>query len=275
MHSRFDEFRATPLGQQLEALIDAPGRYGEYAALSRAGVPAVAAVVHDLQSRFPEVTANHTARQFCGAMVADVMRRHHHEILRPRGRVPGDLLTYGAVWTPLPEVMPFPALLEALRRMPEEIATLYARIPGGRSCQRPPGSGLAAAEHLCHLRDLDEVYRTRLERILSEDLPHLPSVNGQVLADERNYRAQDPMQALQAFREGRQALVTRLEATTPEQRCRIGLRDSVRRVTLLEVVEDIHHHDQTHVQELHDLLEDLSDLPELQDLRVSQENGMA
>lgn len=259
MHSRFDEFRATPLGQQLEALIDAPGRYAEYAALSRAGVPAVAAVVHDLQSRFPEVVASHTARQFCGAMVADVMRRHHHEILRPRGRVPGDLLTYGAVWTPLPEVIPFPALLEALRRMPEEIAALYARIPTGQSGQRPPGSGLAAGEHLCHLRDLDEIYRTRVERILREDLPDLPSVNGQVLADERNYRAQDPMQALQAFRDGRQALVSVLEEATPDQRCRTGLRDGVRRVTLLEVVEDIHHHDQTHVQELHDLMAELQE----------------
>ena len=36
--------------------------------LSRAEVPAVAAIVHDLQARFPEVAGNQVARQFCGAV---------------------------------------------------------------------------------------------------------------------------------------------------------------------------------------------------------------
>ena len=39
MHNRFDQFRQTALGRQLEALIDHPQRYTEYAALSRAGLP--------------------------------------------------------------------------------------------------------------------------------------------------------------------------------------------------------------------------------------------
>jgi hypothetical protein len=102
MHKRFDHFRTTPLGAQLEALIDSPERYREYAALSRAGVPAVAAIVHDLQIHHPEIVGDRTARQFCGAMVAEVMRRHGHELLHARARVPGGLFISGAVWTPLP-----------------------------------------------------------------------------------------------------------------------------------------------------------------------------
>lgn len=104
MHSRFASFRGAELGQRLEVMIDTPERYVEYAALSRVSVPAVAALVDDLREGFPEVDDNDTAKQFCGAMVAEVMRRHGHEILRLRGRVPGGYFTYGAVWTPRPVV---------------------------------------------------------------------------------------------------------------------------------------------------------------------------
>ncbi|MFP3559737.1 DinB family protein, partial [Paraburkholderia sp. SIMBA_049] len=47
MHSRFDRFRATPLGAQLEALIAQPERYVEFAALSRVGVAAIGAIQHE------------------------------------------------------------------------------------------------------------------------------------------------------------------------------------------------------------------------------------
>jgi hypothetical protein len=45
VHSRFDQFRKTELGGQLAALIDSRDRYIEFAALSRAGVAAIAAIV--------------------------------------------------------------------------------------------------------------------------------------------------------------------------------------------------------------------------------------
>ena len=36
LHSRFDQFRKTPLGMQLEAVFADPLRYAEFAALARA-----------------------------------------------------------------------------------------------------------------------------------------------------------------------------------------------------------------------------------------------
>jgi hypothetical protein len=54
MHSRFDRFRETPLGAQLEALIGQPERYVEFAALSRVGVAAIGAIQHEIASKFPK-----------------------------------------------------------------------------------------------------------------------------------------------------------------------------------------------------------------------------
>lgn len=76
MHSRFDRFRITALGAQLEALIAQPERYVEFAALSRVGVAAIGAIQHEIAHKFPEIETDTTARQFCGAMVAEIMRRH-------------------------------------------------------------------------------------------------------------------------------------------------------------------------------------------------------
>lgn len=258
MHSRFDQFRATPLGRQLEALLDGPGRYVEYAALSRAGVPAVAAVIHDLETRFPEVDTDAAARQFCGAMVAEVMRRHHHDILRPRGRVPGGYFTYGAVWTPLPARKGWAELLAGLAAMPEALGRRIADFAEDERLQAPPGMDFSLHEHVCHLRDLEiEAYRDRIERVLAEDAPVLMSVDGTAWAAARNYPAQDFAAAVAAFEGERAGLVDRLAGLGEDQRRRYGLFDGIRRMTIEDLVADIHDHDRTHLQEVDELAGEL------------------
>jgi hypothetical protein len=96
---RYRSFRLTHLGRKLVALAEDTARY---AALSRAGVPAVAALAHELLTRFPEVAANHFAKQALGAFVGNVMRSRGHTIVR-RGRVPGNFFSYRALWSGLPE----------------------------------------------------------------------------------------------------------------------------------------------------------------------------
>ncbi|HEY4039150.1 MAG TPA: DinB family protein, partial [Burkholderiaceae bacterium] len=89
MHSRFDQFRKTRLGIQLETVLADPLRYVEFAALARAKVPSIVAISHELGEKFPELTDDTTARQFCGAMVAEVMRSRGHEVVQARGRAGG------------------------------------------------------------------------------------------------------------------------------------------------------------------------------------------
>ncbi|MBC7881950.1 MAG: DinB family protein [Anaerolineae bacterium] len=257
MHSRFDEFRRLPLGQQLEHLIDTPERYLEYAALSRATVPAVTAIVHDLKDRFAEVSGNMTAKQFCGALVADIMRRHNHVLVQERGRVPGGYFTFGTVWSPTPVPVTFEVLLSALDQMPQQIAVAIAQLSDGQWGALPCGTGFSALEHTCHLRDLDTVYKERLEAILTLEAPVLPGVNGTLLAVEREYCKQDLNEALTNFRLGRGSLVEAFINVSEAHRKRYGLFDGVKRMTIDDLVRDIHQHDQTHLQELNELVAEL------------------
>lgn len=261
MHSRFDAFRLTPLGAQLTALIDTPMRYIEFAALSRAGVAAVTAVRDDVFRLFPEVHDNVTARQFCGAMTAEVMRRHGHEIVQARGRVPGGGFSYGAVFSPSPVPLSRSVLLSRLAAMPATLAGFVSRMPAWRMRTRPAGSGFALLEHVCHLRDLDAVYEARIRAVLDTHLPVLPSVNGVQLAAERDYLSQDPADALASFAQSRRGVCRLLERLQDADWQRCGVRDGLHRQSLQDLLEDMQAHDREHEQELEELLAG-QDLPD-------------
>lgn len=258
MHSRFDRFRATPLGQQLEALIDEPGRYLEYAALSRVGVAAVAAISDDIETVFPEVATDTTARQFCGALVADLMRRHGHEVVQARGRVAGAIFSYGAVFSPRPVALPFAGVIDGLARLPDVLAGLMARVPAPGRTRRPEGTGFSATEHVCHLRDLDTVFAQRIAAILAAPLPRIDSVDGTALAAERDYQEQDPDAALASLRRGRAQLCASLRKLDAAALARCGLRDGLHRMTLEQIARELLDHDRTHIQELEELLAELA-----------------
>ncbi|WZB76469.1 DinB family protein [Achromobacter insuavis] len=255
MHSRFDRFRATP-GQQLEALIDGSG-YLEYAALSRVGVAAVAAISDDIETVFPEVVADTTARQFCGALVADLMRRHGHDVVQARGRVAGPVFSYGAVFSPRPVALPFAGVIDGLARMPDALAGLMARVPAAWRTRRPEGTGFSATEHVCHLRDLDAVFTQRIAAIPAP-LPRIDSVDGTAMAAERDYQEQDPDAALASFRRGRAQLCASLRKLDAAALARCGLRDGLHRMTLEQIVRELLDHDRTHCQELEELLAELA-----------------
>ena len=258
MHSRFDRFRTTALGQQLETLIDTPERYIEFAALSRAGVAAIAAVKDEIAEKFPEIEADTTARQFCGAMTADVMRRHGHEVVQSRGRVGGALFSYGAVFSPLPIVPPFAEVIGALAAMPAKLVEAVSRVLAAQWLQRPAGTGFALVEHACHLRDLDAVFAARIRAVRSSSLPLLDSVDGTAWAAERHYLRQDLKQAMTAFQQSRQHLCAELKRLKPAQLKRCGLRDGVRRMTLEDLVRELLDHDRTHCLELDELCAELA-----------------
>lgn len=257
LHSRFDQFRKTNLGIQLEAVCADRSRYAEFAALARARVPSIIAITHELSEKFPELADDTTARQFCGAMVAEVMRSLGHEVVQARGRADGRLFTYGAVFSPLPLQRSFPHLVEALDRFPAKLAAAVASFPKPLWTTRPAGTGFALVEHVCHLRDLDAVYAARTRAVLARDLPSLPSVDGTAWAAQRGYLKAKLDPALVAFRRLRRRLSARLSAVTERERRRCGLRDGVRRMSVEDLVREMVEHDQTHALELEELLSEL------------------
>src|ERR1700687_850491 len=87
-----------------------------------------------------------------------------------------------------------------------------------------PGEGeFSLVEHACHLRDLErEGYLVRVRRMLAEDGPALTGFDGDAVARERNYLAQDAHAAAREFAGARRELLALIAPLGAEQLRREG-----------------------------------------------------
>lgn len=104
MHPRYNRLIASSLGATLQRVLDTPERYIEYRVLSRLGIPAIAAAVDSLLHAYPEIEQDAFAKQFCGSLVGEIMRRKGHSMVRTKAAVPNGLFSVGAVWSPTPDL---------------------------------------------------------------------------------------------------------------------------------------------------------------------------
>ncbi|HEX7200713.1 MAG TPA: helix-turn-helix transcriptional regulator [Dongiaceae bacterium] len=148
----------------------------------------------------------------------------------------------------------FAGRIAALAAMPSKLKDIVAVIPRDAWTQRPGNGGFSLVEHVCHLRDIDEDgYRERVARILAEERPSLPDIDGDALARERDYQSQDLEAALSAFAAARWQISARLAKLTPEERRRTGLMAAIREITIDGVVGAMMAHDSEHIDQLSEL----------------------
>jgi transcriptional regulator with XRE-family HTH domain len=148
----------------------------------------------------------------------------------------------------------FAGRIATLAAMPSKLKDIVAVIPRDAWTQRPGNGGFSLVEHVCHLRDIDEDgYRERVARILTEERPSLPDIDGDALARERDYQSQDLEAALSAFAAARWQISARLAKLTPEDRRRIGLMAAIREITIDGVVGAMLAHDSEHLDQLSEL----------------------
>jgi len=147
----------------------------------------------------------------------------------------------------------------SLGAMPAKLKDIVAAIPQAAWRSKPAGGGFSLVEHVCHLRDIDgDGYRVRLERMLTEERPTLPDLDGDALARARNYLSQDLATALAAFTATRLAIVARLAKLSPEERQRTGLMAGKTEITVDGLVEMMTAHDSEHLDQLSDLRAELA-----------------
>ncbi len=145
-------------------------------------------------------------------------------------------------------------LLAFLAETPEIVRRWASVLDAAGVRAKPSPTEFSALEQVCHLRDIErEGYAVRLRRLLAEDEPALPDVDGAKLARERDYQRQDFAAALAAFAETRRANVTAVESLSPDQLERAGLFAGGRRVTVADVLAMMREHDETHRAELQGL----------------------
>jgi uncharacterized damage-inducible protein DinB len=82
-------------------------------------------------------------------------------------------------------------LLETLAATPGRLKAALRGVPKKLLLRRPSPGKWSILEIACHLRDMErEAYLARYRRILAEEEPQLPDVDGDVIALARDYRSQ-------------------------------------------------------------------------------------
>ncbi len=145
------------------------------------------------------------------------------------------------------------APLDYLRGSASAVRALAAALPARQGYTRPAAGGFSLAEHLWHLADVEELgWAPRFERVLHEDRPRLPGVDGDRLAVERQYQHQPWRGAARRFVAQRKRTLLALARLGPA-----GLARQVvfagRRCAASEVLAAMLAHDREHRLEMADL----------------------
>lgn len=141
--------------------------------------------------------------------------------------------------------------IAALKQMPENLRQQVAGLTDAQLHFQPKGGYFSVLENICHLRDIEiEGYGVRLHRMLAEEHPTLPDINGGQLARERHYSEQPMQPALDAFTEARHTNLKILGDVTDTQLVRAAYLEGVGEITLGKLLELWVEHDRGHVQEL-------------------------
>lgn len=119
---------------------------------------------------------------------------------------------------------------------------------------RTAAESFCLLEHACHLRDLErEGYAIRLRRMLEEERPALAGFEGDVVARERNYMAQDAHQAAAEFAIVRSAFIQRAEAMAAAQMARTAVFMG-RTITVCDLLAMMVEHDREHREAIAELV---------------------
>lgn len=146
-------------------------------------------------------------------------------------------------------------LATLLAEMPATVRNLVAGLSESMARWKPKPDEFSAVEHVCHLRDIEvEGYAARIGKILREELPALPDLNGSRLAAERQYNEQNLSEALEAFTNARLDNARVIKSLTAEQLSRRGMFENVGQMTLEKLLQMMREHDEAHLKELSDLL---------------------
>jgi hypothetical protein len=149
-------------------------------------------------------------------------------------------------------------LIIFLERAPAIAARLTEDVPAHGLIWKPSATAFSVLDHICHLRDIEqEGYTARIRKLLTEEQPFLPDIDGDRLAIERQYNAQRLEPALTEFQRLRQANVRVLKDLSPGQLSRSGLFENTGPITLAHLLRLMHEHDTGHLEALSDLREQL------------------
>lgn len=141
-------------------------------------------------------------------------------------------------------------LMRKMEKGPDEFASAIRDVSDALLSRRPDGKNWAAKEIICHMRDTEELFMTRLQSIMAMDEPKLLPREADRWAEEQQYLCNDVQKALSAFRKRREETLKFFRELKPEQWDRGGIHQTRGRQTVRDFVGLIANHDTNHLEQL-------------------------
>lgn len=127
--------------------------------------------------------------------------------------------------------------LEILKATPARLKAGLKGLPKAVATWSPAPGKWSILEIVCHLRDMEkDAYLERYRRILGEDTPRLPDIDGDVRALEGDYASQKLSAALGDWTRLRRECLRLLAAVKREQWERAGIHETAGRLTLADLL---------------------------------------
>ena len=150
-------------------------------------------------------------------------------------------------------------LIKLLEETPRTIERLVKDLKDDDLRWKPSAREFSILENVCHLRDIEhDGYMARIDKILSEENPFLPDIDGNKIAEERSYNAQELDASLRAFAGARKDNVRTIKHVSLDQLNRTADFENAGAITLARLLLMMREHDQDHIKELTDLRERLA-----------------
>ena len=128
--------------------------------------------------------------------------------------------------------------LDIVRSTPDRLKAALAGVPRKLLVWRPAPGKWSIHEIVCHMRDAErDGYLHRYSKILAEDNPVFPDVDGDKLALERQYGRMNLREVVRDWRAARKEVVAVLKKVKREQWQRTGTNESLGPMSLEVILQ--------------------------------------
>jgi len=148
-------------------------------------------------------------------------------------------------------------LLKAVREAAGELFSQFHGVNEGALRWRPDEREWCLKEVAAHMRDAELLYLRQIELIVRDSEPRLPYEPVDVLPSENDYRDEPIERLLQEYEEAREETVWLLRMLGEDEWQRCGLHPYRGRVSVYDIVREVHEHDLEHLYQARRLRESL------------------
>ena len=121
--------------------------------------------------------------------------------------------------------------------------------------RRPRDGEWSVKEVVCHLRDANDVFHGRIQRMLTEDAPYLKSVNMESVAAEKHYIVEDWREAWAGLLAAHERNMAAFTALTQVQWQRPATHQELGVITIERIPTLLRDHLQTHITQVRQIKE--------------------